>query len=128
MMVVVTGFWMAALSYFDIRYHRLPNILTLPALVPAFYLSDLWWPAIVWSGLYAVIAVGARITGQSLAMGLGDVKLAPSLGLIAGSHVLWAIIFAQIFTIALACALKKQRIAHGPAMIAGTVCTYFIWG
>lgn len=78
--------WLAALSYYDIKQRRLPNLLTLPGA--------------------AVVLVGAAVTGRGMpalagataltamyllvhllaptAMGAGDVKLAIGLGALAG--------------------------------------------
>ncbi|SON63594.1 hypothetical protein MSIMFI_05125 [Mycobacterium simulans] len=78
--------WLAALSYYDIKQRRLPNLLTLPGA--------------------AVVLVGAAVAGRGMpalagataltamyllvhllaptAMGAGDVKLAIGLGALAG--------------------------------------------
>lgn len=73
--------WMTALSYFDIRYRRLPNWLTLPAAVVIITVG-LWGrgPSI-WAGAaaLAVLYLAAHLLSPR-AMGAGDVKLAVSTG------------------------------------------------
>lgn len=73
--------WMTALSYFDIRYRRLPNWLTLPAAVVIITVG-LWGrgPSI-WAGAAALTALylAAHLLSPR-AMGAGDVKLAVSTG------------------------------------------------
>ncbi|GAA1473373.1 A24 family peptidase [Corynebacterium felinum] len=44
--------WALALSYYDFRYLRLPNFLTLPAIPVAALFIHPWWPGVVWFLFY----------------------------------------------------------------------------
>lgn len=122
--------WMAALSYFDIRYRRLPNWLTLPAAVGvvAVAILDRSPPmavgAAALSGLYLVTHLLSP-----RAMGAGDVKLAFGAGGLAGAFGLdaWflAAIGAPLFTgligaLLLARGRRGVSVPHGPSMCLAT--------
>jgi len=123
--------WMAALSYFDIRYRRLPNWLTLPAAV-----------AVVAVALFerspSMVAGAAVLTGLYLAahllspraMGAGDVKLAFGTGGLTGAFGLdvWflAAIGAPLVTgligiVLMAFRRRGASVPHGPSMCLATV-------
>lgn len=129
--VAVTG-WFIALSVFDIRYHRLPNVLTLPGAVailavaaatghgPAALLG-----AAALFGVYAAVHLAAPA-----AMGAGDVKLAIGVGALTGVFGLQAWLLcafgASMLTalLGLAALMRGSRagLPHGPSMcVAATV-------
>jgi len=92
-LVLFAGLLMVALSAVDIVHHRLPDAITLPALplaivvVAATHALDpgsgsLLRAALCAAVLWALFAVAARISPA--AMGRGDVKLIPTLGLLLG--------------------------------------------
>lgn len=122
------------LIFVDIAVHRLPDRLTLAgfagaAIILAFDdLSRFGWAMVGSLGLsawYLLLAV-ANPGG----MGLGDVKLALSLGLVLGWFGWLAVVygaaagfvFSGLFAIAMVVSGKltrKDSIAHGPFMLLG---------
>jgi leader peptidase (prepilin peptidase)/N-methyltransferase len=119
-----------ALSVFDIRQRRLPNVLTLPGAVLvliAAALAGRGWPAAL--GAAALFAGYAAVHLVSpAAMGAGDVKLAVGVGGLTGAFGpdVWvlAALTAPLLTAGLAVvALLRRRgstVPHGPAMCAAT--------
>jgi len=92
-LVLFAGLLMVALSGVDIVHHRLPDAITLPALplagfaVVVTYLVHPGSGSLLRAGacallLWCLFAVAARISAA--AMGGGDVKLVPTLGLLMG--------------------------------------------
>ena len=121
--------WMGALSCYDIRRRRLPNLLTLPGAAVILVAA-----ALAGRGLPA-LAGAAALTGTYLlvhlvapaAMGAGDVKLAIGLGALAGcfgaSAWLLTALGAPLLT-ALVGAVGLLRgvrsVPHGPSMCLAT--------
>ncbi|MCQ9351472.1 A24 family peptidase [Corynebacterium sp. 209RC1] len=118
--------WASALCWWDVREHRLPNVLTLPAAAAVLGLGLVVHPAALcgaalWSGLYASQRV---LPGAKGAIGGGDVKLAVTLGAVLGFWgilpVLGAMAIAQVSTLLALVAARRQVVAHGPPMVLGT--------
>ncbi len=120
--------WALILAARDFRTRTLPNILTLPALLVATVwaiASGNWWAlagGLCWFLLYVLVGhVSAGIGG-------GDIKLAPTLGILIGTDglvpVLIAIGLAQIFSIATGLLFKQKRIPHGPGMLLATALVW----
>jgi leader peptidase (prepilin peptidase)/N-methyltransferase len=118
--------WLAALTVFDIREHRLPNVLTLPGAVVALGAS-------VAAGRGLAAVVGALLlTGGYLvvhlvspkAMGAGDVKLALGLGALTGAFgaQAWvsAALGAPLLTAVCGVLIGRRALPHGPAMCLAT--------
>jgi leader peptidase (prepilin peptidase)/N-methyltransferase len=138
-LVVWAGLLAVTLGAVDIAAHRLPDALTLPAipvtaglvlvtgllepvagglafaLVAAVIVTALFW---------AVAALAPR------AMGLGDVKLVPSLALLTGyvslGAVLWWLMLAFVFGAVVSLAglatrrlSMRSAIPFGPCLLAG---------
>ncbi|MDO4631616.1 MAG: prepilin peptidase [Corynebacterium sp.] len=122
--LAIGAFWAIALCWWDIKYRRLPDNLTMPALccvimlAGRFHLSALLG-GVVWFLLYLLIA---HVVGG---IGGGDIKLAPTLGIVIGAAGVWpvfaAILLAQMLSIMGAVILRQKKIPHGPAMILSTV-------
>lgn len=107
----------------DLRHHRLPDALTLPAVPIAFLLVlPLGAAAAVRAGPGALVAVAAHAVvhlAGSGSLGAGDVKLAASLGAVLaaaswGAPVLAAVL-ASAFTALLAVGRAGRRPGCGAA-------------
>jgi leader peptidase (prepilin peptidase)/N-methyltransferase len=106
-LVLWAGLYTVALSAVDIKHHRLPDALTLPAIpisLAAVALTDRFAPetgSVLRSGL-AAVTVGAVFALPALlaprAMGWGDVKLVVTPGILLG-YLSWT---AVVLGIALA--------------------------
>lgn len=130
--------WMAALSYYDIRYRRLPNWLTLSAaavVVVVAVLDRSALPLAGAAGLAVVYLVAHALSPR--AMGAGDVKLALGTGGLSGAFGVdaWflAAIGAPLVTgligvVLLALGRRQVAVPHGPSMclataVAAGLCT-----
>ncbi|HVV13041.1 prepilin peptidase [Amycolatopsis sp.] len=118
----------------DLRYQRVPNVLTLPAyplLGGVLALAAVAGPspqiglralnaAIVFGGLHLLIYALARRS-----LGAGDVKLAGSLGAVLGA-VHWAAlvvasVLAAVVTLLLALTRRwADGVPHGPGLLGAT--------
>ncbi|MBA0044724.1 A24 family peptidase [Mycobacterium sp. NPDC050853] len=122
--------WMTALSYFDIRYRRLPNWLTLSAAAVVVVVAMLdrnptmVVGAVALTGLYLI----AHLLSPR-AMGAGDVKLAFGTGGLSGAFGLdaWflAAIGAPLLTgliglVLMTIGRRKTSVPHGPSMCLAT--------
>jgi leader peptidase (prepilin peptidase)/N-methyltransferase len=121
--------WLAALSCYDIRQRRLPNLLTLPgaaAILVAAFCAGRGLPAVAGAaaltGLYLLVHLMAPA-----GMGAGDVKLAIGLGALAGCFgvAVWvaAALAAPLLTVlvGVAAALRgAATVPHGPSMCLAT--------
>jgi leader peptidase (prepilin peptidase)/N-methyltransferase len=142
-LVLAAACWLAAcavpLAFIDVAVRRLPDRLTIPALAgtAALLLAAAavsgHWPVLLRAALGGVALAGfylALFLVSPSAMGLGDVKLAASLGtllawfgwrtLIAGGFA--GFLLAGLFSVALILsgrATRKQQIPFGPFMITG---------
>ena len=136
-----------AMSYVDIREHRLPDWLTYSAFVGAVVLLaaaallDGAWGAYgrAWLGA-AVLTVGYVVLAllRPGELGLGDVKLAASLGLLLGwigwGHVLLGafagFLLGGLFSLVLLATRRATRRSHipfGPFMLGGALVAV-AWG
>ena len=141
-LVLAAACWLAAcavpLAFIDVAVRRLPDRLTIPAyagtaaLLSAAAVSG-HWPSLLRAALGGLALAGfylALLLISPSAMGLGDVKLAASLGtllawfgwrpLIAGGFA--GFLLAGLFAVALVVsgrATRKQQIPFGPFMILG---------
>ncbi|MEU6406183.1 A24 family peptidase [Streptomyces sp. NPDC046985] len=127
----------AALAIIDLKVHRLPDVLTLPASIGTLLLlagaalagePGNFWRALTAAGLVTAVYLALVVTG----MGMGDVKLAPAVGALLGWSG-WAVVFRGVFAgfalaavVALVLTLVwhvsgKGRLAFGPYMITGAV-------
>lgn len=140
---LIVGTW---LTVVDLREHRLPNFLTLPMLVVvpiglgvAHLIggppSPMWsgWPgagvgASIWLGLLGLVFLVTRGAG----MGLGDVKLAPSLGATLGwlgvevafVGIVLAFVLGGVVSVLLLVTRRVERhtaIPFGPFLLLGSL-------
>ena len=138
-MVLWIGLLAAVLSAVDLRHHRLPDAITLPAvpvtvLVAAVTLFG--WPGSgsVWRALLGGAVLGGVFYLLALAapagMGRGDAKLSLSLGVATGyfswSMLVLAVVagfvigaLAAVAAVVLRRATMRSSIPFGPALLTG---------
>jgi leader peptidase (prepilin peptidase)/N-methyltransferase len=135
-----------ALSIIDFKHLRLPNALTLPfflftfsTIVVAKFLQNN--PAALPTALLGSLLNGAfyfvlRLVSRG-GLGLGDVKLAPTIGLIAGEESLMNLVYSTYLTFLLAGlvavvmliarkASRKTPLPLGPFMLAAPFLIYIL--
>jgi len=138
-LVLAAACWLAAcalpLAFIDAAVRRLPDPLTIPAYAGTALLlaTSGHWPTLLRAALGGLALAGFYLVLLLIspsAMGLGDVKLAASLGtllawfgwrtLIAGGAAGFLLGgLAGIAVLASGHATRKQHIPFGPVMIAG---------
>jgi len=125
--------WSVALARVDFREHRLPDPLTLPAIPVAVVLVACSRPEALTFAVGAAIALGTMgLLSQRFAdVGWGDVKLFPSVGLLAANSanpaagvVEWFVAMAIMAGIHAAIHLVitpdwKSHIPFGPSILGG---------
>lgn len=141
--LAVLGVWFAALVVLlatDLDQRLLPDVITLPLIPVCLALVVLGWDPLLAGKSLAVPSALAAGLGAPLilvvtnalfkgGLGLGDVKLAASLGLMAGvSHLVAGLIAASILgSIVLVALLATRRIGlrtyipFGPILILGGI-------
>jgi leader peptidase (prepilin peptidase)/N-methyltransferase len=120
--------WFTALTVYDVRQRRLPNILTLPgaALVLAgAAITGRGVPALIGALALALLYLGVHLMAPA-GMGAGDVKLAIGVGALTGSFgidvwvlaALGAPVLTATWAIAVAFRGRHSTVPHGPSMCA----------
>ncbi|MGJ9373650.1 prepilin peptidase [Nesterenkonia sp. CF4.4] len=137
-----------ALSFIDLREHRLPNRIlypwagiTLGLLMPSALLLGEPWAALralaaglVWGGLFLLVRLAAPP-----ALGMGDVKLAVVLGLYTGfvswDTVLAAVVLSFLLGGMVSAGLlisgrgtAKTAVPFGPFLLVGTAIALMLSG
>ena len=125
------------LIWIDVVEHRLPDLLVLPLLLALVVLTCLAGVVMHEPGRIGAAVLGAVVVAvlfvllflvSPASLGLGDVKLAPSVGLLLGWHGWHVVVLGVLAILVLGCvhglveALRARRlrgvdIAFGPAMI-----------
>ena len=138
-LLCVWGIAGTALVVIDIRTHRLPNRIVFslyPLVVLALALAGAlgglgsWTQALMGAGIWFLLLGAVWLVTSGKAMGFGDVKLAPLLGLslgwfgweIATVGVICAWFLGGIYAgllILIGRAQRSSAIAFGPFLIAG---------
>ena len=133
--------WGLALAFIDLDVRRLPDFLTLPALPIAAGLLTACsaltgdWPALARAAACAGIAVlaffgAALLSPDAEGLGLGDVKLAGTLGGLLGWIGWWNALYGLLTGFVLGALVaavllltrradRTSYLSFGPAMIAG---------
>jgi len=141
--VAATG---VALALIDLDHQRLPFRITVPATVVTVLLLGVdavaGGPApivvaVASAGVWLAVYGGVWLATAGRGMGLGDVVLAPLLGLVlgwlgwgsslvglAGGFVLGAVVGVAL--IAAGRAGRRSRVPHGPFMLAGAALGLFV--
>lgn len=124
--VVAVGTWLTILSLYDLREHRLPNVLTLPGagvILTVAVLSGRGWPALLGAvalfGLYLLIHLVAPTD-----LGAGDVKLALGLGALTGAFgadvwtlsAIGAPLLTALWALTALVLGRRRPLPHGPSM------------
>jgi leader peptidase (prepilin peptidase)/N-methyltransferase len=129
----VVTVWSVALARVDFREHRLPDRLTLPAIPVAAVLIVFMNPsALRFAATTAVVLLAAGLVAHRVAdLGLGDVKLLPSAGMLSTNAVhpaenlaQWFVAMAIIGGIHAAIHLVitrdwRSHIPFGPSILGG---------
>nr|WP_281353427.1 A24 family peptidase [Phytoactinopolyspora mesophila] len=144
---LLVGAFGTAMAYIDVREHRLPDWLTLPALGIAGLVLGVvaavegeWGPyGRAWAGAFAVLAFYLLLVLiRPSDLGLGDVKLAAVIGLLLG-WISWPVLVFGVFAgfavgamISLALLItgragRRTSIPFGPAMLLGALIAV-VWG
>ncbi|OIR42408.1 hypothetical protein BJP08_03595 [Corynebacterium sp. NML140438] len=114
--VVLAGGWSALLCWYDLKYARLPDFLTLPASVlalSAIILQPVLFVGALWPAVYLLVGRG---------IGGGDAKLALPLGVAAAAcggfiGIILAIFLSSFCTLCFALFTRSCRVPHGPSML-----------
>jgi len=129
--------WAGALAWHDFRDHRLPDVLTLPAIPVALALLLMTRPENAGFGTFAAVVVMGLgfVAHRAVDLGLGDVKLLPSVALIVANSPhpleklgtgLGAIAILGGIHAAIHLAITRDRKAHipfGPSILGGLMLT-----
>ncbi len=118
--------WLTALSVYDIRERRLPNVLTLPgaaAILGVAAVLGRGLPALAGAAALALLYLVVHLLAPA-AMGAGDVKLAVGVGALTGAFGVdvWALaaVAAPLLTAAWAIVAiigrSRSTVPHGPSM------------
>ncbi len=90
MVPVAIGYaaFLVAISAYDLRWHRVPNLAIYPAIGVALGLAFLrpdrpWWDLVLAGAVAATLFVGIGLVSGG-GMGMGDAKLAAFIGLMTG--------------------------------------------
>lgn len=123
--VAVAG-WLVALSVYDLRFRRLPNMLTLPGAVAILAVAALsgHGPGAL-AGALALTAIYVTVhLSAPGALGAGDVKLALGVGALTGAFgtQAWALcaigasLLTGVWGAARLVAGVRSAVPHGPSM------------
>ncbi|MCG7593629.1 A24 family peptidase [Mycobacterium sp. PSTR-4-N] len=122
--------WLITLSTYDLRCHRLPNLLTLPGAAVILIAAALsgrgsgaLFGAVALTGVYALVHLAAPG-----ALGAGDVKLALGVGGVTGAFGMQAWVLCAVGASLLTGLWGTTRllrgvrtpVPHGPAMCLAT--------
>lgn len=122
--------WLIALSAFDIRHRRLPNVLTLPGaavVLGAAVLAGCGWPALAGAAALTGVYLLVHLVAPA-GLGAGDVKLAIGLGGLAGAFgadvwtlaAIGAPLLTGMWAVTALVLGRRGPVPHGPSMCAAT--------
>lgn len=123
-MTVVLTAWLVALSVYDLRQRRLPDVLTLPGFVVLLVVAHVDGRLV--AGVAGAVALAViYLVGLLLGgLGAGDVKLALGLGTVTGAAgaEAWvlAALGAPVLTVLLSLVTRRRVVPHGPSMCLAT--------
>ncbi|OMC52557.1 hypothetical protein A5745_01150 [Mycobacterium sp. IS-2888] len=118
--------WLVALTCYDVRERRLPNLLTLPgagAILLAAAIAGRGLPALAGAAALAGLYLLMHLVAPA-GMGAGDVKLAMGVGGLTGCFGagVWfvAALGAPLLTALWGMARGRRSVPHGPSMCVAT--------
>lgn len=122
--MVVLLVWLCVCSVCDLRWRRLPNVLTLPGFAVIMAVESFSGSGTA-AVVGAVVLAGVYLAGFLLGgFGAGDVKLALGLGALTGAVGIeaWvlAAVGAPLLTSLLGVATRSRVLPHGPSMCLAT--------
>jgi prepilin peptidase CpaA len=114
-MIMVVGLLILLVIYSDLRWRKIPNCLTLPAIALGFLLNFLGnsWNGLVFAFFGLLVGMGLLILPYLLGgMGGGDVKFLGALGTMLGSYAvlnvfLYTTLVGGVIAVAVAIANKS---------------------
>jgi leader peptidase (prepilin peptidase)/N-methyltransferase len=128
----------AAVAVYDVRSHRIPNVVTYPAIVAAtvfaFFNPIGPWYEYVISGVLSGAILALIALASRGGMGMGDAKLGVVVGLITG----WPAVLVALFIAFASGAVvgvglmaarrigRGQAIPFAPALLVGTITALFV--
>lgn len=133
----------------DLDVHRLPDVLTGPAFVGVLLgllvvalatgAWGTWRRAVLAALVLGLVYLVLVIAGRGQGMGLGDLKLAPTLGLLMGAHSWSAVLtgtmaafllggVAALWLLLARGASRDTHLAFGPAMVGGALVALLLPG
>ncbi len=123
-----------ALTVYDLRFGRLPNVLTLPGAATILIGATAQLQGL--QALAGALALAATYLMIHLAaprgMGAGDVKLAIGLGGWTGAAGVeqWVVaaVGAPLLTVVAAAVLRRRQLPHGPAMCTASALAVLLVG
>lgn len=132
------------LTFIDIDFQILPNILLITALIPILMFVYLQYSddlvnhiigAIVMFAMFLLIGYLGKLAYKVDSMGMGDVKYAAVIGLLLGWQLGVLAFIISFFSAAILIAImslghkidRKQRLAFGPFLSLGCLVAFF-WG
>jgi prepilin signal peptidase PulO-like enzyme (type II secretory pathway) len=128
----------AVLAVYDVRNHRIPNVVTYPAIAAGLLLAVVNpvgpWYDFVLGGLIGGGILLAITLASGGAMGMGDVKLGVVVGLVSGWPGVLVALFAAFASGAIVGVLllaarrigRRQPVPFAPALLAGTLVALFV--
>ncbi len=139
-LLLVVGSAGMALFWIDVDHHRLPDVIVLPLAAVTFaglLLTSLitpidWSGVLIGAGIWLVVIGGLWLASGGRGMGFGDVKLAPTLGAVAGLSgagaaavgLLAAFLLGGLVGVALLASRRVGRRGHvpfGPFLLLGAL-------
>ncbi|BBY16325.1 prepilin peptidase [Mycolicibacterium litorale] len=117
--------WLSALTFYDLRWRRLPNWLTLPGaavVLIAAALAGRGGPAAMGAAALFALYAATHLLAPA-ALGAGDAKLALGVGGLTGAFGpdVWLLAALSAPLLTSACALllparRERTVPHGPSM------------
>jgi leader peptidase (prepilin peptidase)/N-methyltransferase len=127
------------IACFDLVTHRIPNRVTMPAIVVVLVLRAVFatgtLPEALIAGIAGFAAFFLLVIVTRGGFGMGDVKLAGLLGLLLGKALLPSLLFGVVFggiaSAVVALAVRgghRKAIAYGPYLCAGAALGILAFG